>query len=71
MMQRLPFTVIFIGSMLGTLYVSMGLHSYILSVIFSVVQVFKHKTSPFFIIVQNFIPIMSLIIFLLRTSLFV
>ncbi|KAA0046959.1 protein transport protein SFT2-like [Cucumis melo var. makuwa] len=30
--ERLPFTVIFIGSMLGTLYVSMGLHSYILPV---------------------------------------
>ncbi|XP_050944288.1 protein transport protein SFT2-like isoform X1 [Cucumis melo] len=37
--ERLPFTVIFIGSMLGTLYVSMGLHSYILSVFFSVLQV--------------------------------
>ncbi|CAM8941175.1 unnamed protein product [Rhodiola kirilowii] len=38
--ERLPFTLGFIGSMMGTLYVSMGLHSYILSVIFSVVQVF-------------------------------
>ncbi|XP_023536553.1 protein transport protein SFT2-like [Cucurbita pepo subsp. pepo] len=37
--ERLPFTVIFIGCMFGTLYVSMGLHSYILSVIFSVLQV--------------------------------
>ncbi|XP_022139356.1 protein transport protein SFT2 [Momordica charantia] len=37
--ERLPFTAIFIGSMLGTLYVSMGLHSYVLSVIFSVIQV--------------------------------
>jgi hypothetical protein len=29
----------FIGSMVGTLYVSMVLHSYILSVLFSVIQV--------------------------------
>lgn len=39
--QRLPFTLGFLGSMIGTLYVSMGLHSYILSVLFSVIQVFK------------------------------
>lgn len=38
--QRLPFTLGFIGSMMGTLYVSMALHSYILSVLFSVLQVF-------------------------------
>uniref|UniRef100_A0A7N0ZX87 Vesicle transport protein n=1 Tax=Kalanchoe fedtschenkoi TaxID=63787 RepID=A0A7N0ZX87_KALFE len=37
--ERIPFTLAFIGSMMGTLYVSMGLHSYVLSVIFSVVQV--------------------------------
>lgn len=37
--QRLPFTLGFIGSMVGTIYVSMVLHSYILSVIFSVLQV--------------------------------
>lgn len=38
-MERLPFTLGFIGSMLGTIYVSMVLHSYILSVVFSVLQV--------------------------------
>ncbi|VFQ58699.1 unnamed protein product [Cuscuta campestris] len=38
-MERLPFTIGFIGSMIGTLYVSMGLHNYILSVLFSVIQV--------------------------------
>ncbi|XP_012462419.1 protein transport protein SFT2 [Gossypium raimondii] len=37
--ERLPFTIGFIGSMVGTMYVSMVLHSYILSVLFSVVQV--------------------------------
>jgi hypothetical protein len=37
--ERLPFTVGFIGSMAATIYVSMVLHSYILSVIFSGVQV--------------------------------
>ncbi|XP_019183143.1 PREDICTED: protein transport protein SFT2-like [Ipomoea nil] len=37
--ERLPFTLGFLGSMIGTLYVSMGLHSYILSVLFSVIQV--------------------------------
>ncbi|CAN4096275.1 unnamed protein product [Withania somnifera] len=36
---RLPFTAIFIGSMVGTIYVSMVLHSYILSVLFSVIQI--------------------------------
>lgn len=39
MLQRLPFTLVFIGSMVGTIYVSMVLHSYILSVLFSVIQV--------------------------------
>ncbi|KAG5093934.1 hypothetical protein JHK84_049522 [Glycine max] len=38
-MERLPFTLAFLGSMIGTIYVSMVLHSYILSVVFSVVQV--------------------------------
>ncbi|KAG5017667.1 hypothetical protein JHK85_023803 [Glycine max] len=37
--ERLPFTLAFLGSMIGTIYVSMVLHSYILSVVFSVVQV--------------------------------
>ncbi|XP_015880762.1 protein transport protein SFT2 [Ziziphus jujuba] len=37
--ERLPFTIGFIGSMVGTIYVSMVLHSYILSVVFSVLQV--------------------------------
>ncbi|KAL2473138.1 Got1/Sft2-like vescicle transport protein family [Forsythia ovata] len=37
--ERLPFTLGFIGSMMGTIYVSMVLHSYILTVFFSVLQV--------------------------------
>ncbi|KAJ3694719.1 hypothetical protein LUZ60_000096 [Juncus effusus] len=37
--ERLPFTVGFLGCMVGTIYVSMVLHSYFLSVIFSVLQV--------------------------------
>ncbi|KAK1297600.1 hypothetical protein QJS10_CPB15g01115 [Acorus calamus] len=37
--ERLPFTLVFIGSMVGTIYVSMFLHSYILSLFFSVIQV--------------------------------
>ncbi|KAF7816010.1 protein transport protein SFT2-like [Senna tora] len=37
--ERLPFTLGFIGTMVGTIYVSMVLHSYILSVVFSVLQV--------------------------------
>ncbi|XP_030478628.2 protein transport protein SFT2 [Cannabis sativa] len=37
--ERLPFTLIFLGSMVGTIYVSMVLHSYVLSVLFSVIQV--------------------------------
>ncbi|CAI9088159.1 OLC1v1022411C1 [Oldenlandia corymbosa var. corymbosa] len=37
--ERLPFTLGFIGSMMGTIYVSMVLHSYILSVLFSGLQV--------------------------------
>ncbi|KAL8462151.1 hypothetical protein ACS0TY_033286 [Phlomoides rotata] len=39
--ERLPFTLGFIGSMMGTIYVSMVLHSYILSVLFSVLQVLR------------------------------
>ncbi|KAL4590087.1 hypothetical protein LXL04_003006 [Taraxacum kok-saghyz] len=38
-LERLPFTLGFIGSMVGTIYVSMVLHSYILSVFFAVIQV--------------------------------
>ncbi|XP_022758878.1 protein transport protein SFT2-like [Durio zibethinus] len=37
--ERLPFSLGFIGSMVGTIYVSMWLHSYFLSVLFSVLQV--------------------------------
>ncbi|KAJ9687071.1 hypothetical protein PVL29_015790 [Vitis rotundifolia] len=37
--ERLPFTLGFIGSMVGTIYVSMVLHSYVFSVLFSVLQV--------------------------------
>ncbi|KAF5727885.1 hypothetical protein HS088_TW21G00024 [Tripterygium wilfordii] len=37
--ERLPFTVVFMVTMAGTIYVSMVLHSYILSVLFSVLQV--------------------------------
>ncbi|KAF9590752.1 hypothetical protein IFM89_038065 [Coptis chinensis] len=37
--ERLPFTLGFFGSMVGTIYVSMVLHSYLLSVLFSVLQV--------------------------------
>uniref|UniRef100_A0A7N0RCI2 Vesicle transport protein n=1 Tax=Kalanchoe fedtschenkoi TaxID=63787 RepID=A0A7N0RCI2_KALFE len=37
--ERLPFTLGFLGTMVGTIYVSMVLHSYILSVLFAVLQV--------------------------------
>ncbi|KAI3419886.1 Vesicle transport protein [Psidium guajava] len=37
--ERLPFTVGFVGTMVGTIYVSMVLHSYFLSVLFSILQV--------------------------------
>ncbi|XP_042485920.1 protein transport protein sft2-like [Macadamia integrifolia] len=37
--ERLPLTLGFVASMVGTIYVSMVLHSYILSVLFSVFQV--------------------------------
>ncbi|XP_020268252.1 protein transport protein sft2-like isoform X1 [Asparagus officinalis] len=36
--ERIPFTLVFLGSMVGTVYVSMVLHSYILSVVFSGLQ---------------------------------
>ncbi|KAH7295106.1 hypothetical protein KP509_27G032600 [Ceratopteris richardii] len=38
--ERLPFTAGFVASMAATIYVSMVLHSYLLSVVFSGVQVF-------------------------------
>lgn len=47
--QRLPFTLGFMGSMIGTLYVSMALHSYILSVLFSVLQVLALSVFFFFL----------------------
>lgn len=47
LMQRLPLTLGFIGSMAATIYVSMVLHSYILSVLFSVIQVSTFML-PFF-----------------------
>lgn len=37
--ERLPFTIGFLGSMFATIYVSMVLHSYILSVFFSCLQI--------------------------------
>lgn len=37
--ERLPFTLGFLSTMVGTIYVSMALHSYILSVLFSILQV--------------------------------
>eukprot|EP01018_Ginkgo_biloba_P025530 Gb_22268 [translate_table: standard] len=37
--ERLPFTLGFVGSMAATIYVSMVVHSYVLSVVFSGVQV--------------------------------
>ncbi|XP_073125923.1 protein transport protein sft2 isoform X1 [Henckelia pumila] len=37
--ERLPFTLAFIGCMVGTIYVSMVLHSYLLSLSFSLFQV--------------------------------
>ncbi|KAJ8748196.1 hypothetical protein K2173_000604 [Erythroxylum novogranatense] len=37
--ERLPFTLGFLGTMVGTVYVSTVAHSYILSVLFSVLQV--------------------------------
>ncbi|KAK2986431.1 hypothetical protein RJ640_011869 [Escallonia rubra] len=43
--ERLPFTLGFIGTMVGTIYVSMVLHSYILSVFFSVLQVWSFPFS--------------------------
>ncbi|CAM6121262.1 unnamed protein product [Calypogeia fissa] len=37
--ERLPFTIAFLASMAGTIFVSMFLHSYILSLVFAIVQV--------------------------------
>lgn len=37
--ERLPFSLGFLGCMFGTIYVSMVLHSYVLSVLFSALQV--------------------------------
>ncbi|KAL9259249.1 transport protein SFT2-like protein [Drosera capensis] len=37
--ERLPLTLGFLGCMIGTIYVSMVLHSYVLSVLFSALQV--------------------------------
>lgn len=37
--ERLPFTCIFLASMGATIYVSMVMHSYLLSVVFSGIQV--------------------------------
>ncbi|KAL9224899.1 hypothetical protein vseg_000881 [Gypsophila vaccaria] len=37
--ERLPFSLGMLGCMVGTIYVSMVLHSYILSVLFSVLQI--------------------------------
>ncbi|KAJ7569457.1 hypothetical protein O6H91_01G079000 [Diphasiastrum complanatum] len=37
--ERLPFTIAFVGSMAGTIYASTVMHSYVLSVIFSVIQI--------------------------------
>ncbi|XVF21191.1 hypothetical protein REPUB_Repub12eG0069200 [Reevesia pubescens] len=37
--ERLPFTLGFVGSMVGTVYASIWLHIYILSVLFSLLQV--------------------------------
>ncbi|KAF6135847.1 hypothetical protein GIB67_028166 [Kingdonia uniflora] len=48
--ERLSFTVGFIGSMVGTLYMSMVLHSYILYVLLSIVQVFNSQAFPFSLI---------------------
>ncbi|KAJ7960980.1 Vesicle transport protein [Quillaja saponaria] len=43
-MERLPFTQGFIGSMVGTIYVSLVLHSYVLFVLFSVIQIASFGT---------------------------
>jgi hypothetical protein len=49
LMQRLPLTLGFIGSMVATIYVSMVLHSYVLSVLFSVIQVSTFMLLFFFL----------------------
>ena len=38
--ERLPFTGAYLGSIFGTLYASLWLHSYLLSIFFSGVQIF-------------------------------
>ncbi|XWS75924.1 hypothetical protein CRYUN_Cryun01aG0133200 [Craigia yunnanensis] len=45
--ERLPLTLGFVGSMVGTIYVSMWLHSYIISVLFSILQVSAPYQSVF------------------------
>ena len=45
-LQRLPFTTGFIASMAATIYVSMVMHSYILSVAFSGIQVCSTLSLP-------------------------
>ena len=45
-LQRLPFTAGFIASMAATIYVSMVMHSYILSVAFSGIQVCSTPSLP-------------------------
>ncbi|CAO3646825.1 unnamed protein product [Cunninghamella blakesleeana] len=37
-MERLPFTVTYVGSMVLTLYMSLGLRNYILTIVFSILQ---------------------------------
>lgn len=37
--ERLPFTTVYIGSMMGTVYAALIMNSYILSIVFSAVQV--------------------------------
>ncbi len=38
--DRLPFSCLYLGSMIGTLYACLGLRSYIFAIIFSSVQIF-------------------------------
>ena len=60
--QRLPLTLGFIGSMVATIYVSMVLHSYLLSVLFSVIQVSNFMSPLYFFTLYSFYP-MSLVLF--------
>lgn len=50
--QRLPFTLGFIGTMVGTVYVSMVLHSYVLSALFSILQVQKPFNSSCYLFIH-------------------